>query len=123
ESDESGQFEIYVRSFPTSGEKQTVSTKGGTQPRWSPDGKELYYVAPDTRLMAVSIAASGDGQTLDAGAPVPLFPTRLANGAGIAPGEAQYVVAPDGRFLLNTVVDDASVPITVLLNWDAMLKQ
>jgi hypothetical protein len=101
-----------------------VSTGGGTQPRWRRDGKELYYVAPDARLMAVSVAVSADGQTVDASAPVPLFATRLASGAGFAPGEQQYTVAPDGRFLLNTVVDEASAsPITVVLNWRAALKK
>ncbi len=124
ESNESGSFEIYVRSFPAAGGKWAVSTAGGTQPRWRRDGKELYYVAPDTRLMAVSITATADGQTLDASAPVPLFPTRLASGPGFAPGEAQYEVAPDGRFLLNTVVDESSAPpITITLNWTAALKK
>jgi serine/threonine protein kinase/Tol biopolymer transport system component len=124
ESNESGRFEIYIRSFPAEGSKWPVSTGGGTQPRWRRDGKELYYVAPDARLMAVSVAVSADGQTVDASAPVPLFATRLASGAGFAPGEQQYTVAPDGRFLLNTVVDEASAsPITVVLNWTAASRK
>jgi hypothetical protein len=74
-------------------------------------------------MMAVSITVSTDGQTLEASAPVRLFPTRLASGAGFAPGEQQYAVAPDGRFLLNAVVDEAKAsPITVVLNWTAGLK-
>ena len=124
ESNETGSFEIYIRSFPAAGGKLVVSTAGGTQPRWRRDGKELYYVAPDTRLMAVSITASADEQTLEASAPVPLFPTRLASGPGFAPGEAQYDVALDGRFLLNTIVDESSAPpITIMLNWTTALKK
>jgi hypothetical protein len=123
ESNESGPFEIYVRSFPTGDSKRPVSIGGGTQPRWKRDGREIYYVAPDARMMAVSVAVSADGKTVDASAPVALFPTRLASGAGFAPGEQQYAVAPDGRFLLNTVVDEAKAsPITVVLNWTAGLK-
>jgi Tol biopolymer transport system component len=63
QSNESGQFETYIRSFPVTGEKWEMSTRGGTQPRWRHNGKELYYVAPDARLMAVSITASADGWT------------------------------------------------------------
>src|SRR5262249_47342260 len=123
ESNESGSFEVYVRPFPA-GAKSIVSKGGGTQPRWSRDGKELYYVAPDTRLMAGTVAVSADGATIDAKAPVPLFPVRLATGAGFAPGEPQYAVAPDGRFLLNTVADESNAsPITVVLNWRALLKK
>jgi hypothetical protein len=124
ESNESGPVQIYIRAFPSAGGKTVVSTIGGTQPRWRHDGKELYYVAPDARLMAVSITASADGQTVDASAPVPLFWVRLASSSGFAPGETQYAVAPDGRFLLNTVVDQANAsPITVVLNWTAALKK
>jgi Tol biopolymer transport system component len=123
ESNESGRFEIYVRSFPGDSSKVPVSIGGGTQPRWRRDSREIYYVAPDSRMMAVSITVSADGKTVDASAPVALFPTRLARGAGFAPGEQQYAVAPDGRFLLNTVVDEAKAsPITVVLNWTAGLK-
>ena len=124
ESNESGRFEIYLRSFPTGDSKWTISTGGGTQPRWRRDSREIYYVAQDARMMAVSLTVSTDGKTVERSAPVALFPTRLASGAGFAPGEQQYAVAPDGRFLLNTVVDEASAsPITVVLNWTAALRK
>ena len=72
----------------------------------------------------MALTESADGQTLEAGAPVPLFPTRLASGAGLVPGRSQYVVAPDGRFLLNAVVDESSAsPITVVLNWQAQVRK
>ena len=76
ESNESGQVAIYVRPFPGPGGQWQVSNAGGTQPRWRSDGTELFYVTPDGRLMAVPIAAGADGQALEAGAPMPLFPTR-----------------------------------------------
>ena len=100
---------------------------GGTQPRWRPDGKELFYVAPDGRLMAVSIAVGADKQTLETSPPVPLFATRLASGSGITGlyrPKPQYAVAPDGRFLMNVAVEGATAsPITIVLNWDTALKK
>jgi Tol biopolymer transport system component len=122
ESNESGRLEVYVQPFPDAGGKWQASIAGGTQPRWRHDGKELYYVAPDARLMAVPMAVSPDGKTLDLGVPAPLFRTRLASGTGVIPGRPEYAVAPDGRFLMNTVVEDtAPSPITIVLNWEAGL--
>ena len=59
ESNESGRYEIYVRGFPQTGGKWLVSVAGGTQPRWRRDGREIYYVAPDNKLMAVEVKPSG----------------------------------------------------------------
>jgi Tol biopolymer transport system component len=124
-SNETGRNEVYVRPFPGPGGKWQLSAGGGIYPRWSRDGREVYYVATDGRLTAVPIAVSGD--TLSPGAPIPLFAARLAAGANISIGglsKAQYTVARDGRFLLNVAVDDAMVsPITVVLNWEAALKR
>jgi serine/threonine protein kinase len=125
-SNESGQFEVYVRPFPDAGGKWQVSTGGGTQPRWGRNGQEILYVAPDARLMAAPIRVVQGG--IDAGAPVALFPTRLATGSNIiAAGynaSAQYAVAPDGRFLVNINADDAvASPITIVLNWRAGLPK
>ncbi len=127
-SNESGRYEIYVQPFPVSGGKWQVSTAGGTQPRWQRAGHELFYVAPDNRLMAVPIRLASNARAPDAGTPVVLFPTRLASGAGITPAgfdsRAQYAVALDGRFLLNVDATDAvTSPITVVLNWTAGLKK
>jgi hypothetical protein len=85
-------------------------------------------MAPDNRLMAVPIRIASDQRALNPGAPVPLFPTRLAAGTNIAQtgfgSKAQYAVAPDGRFLLNVTADDAVIPpITVVLNWTAGLSR
>jgi hypothetical protein len=73
------------------------------------------------------MAVGADSQTLEAGAPVPLFATRLASGVNIPGGvmsKPQYAVASDGRFLMNVAVEGATAPpITVVLNWDAALKK
>ncbi|MEQ1912457.1 MAG: hypothetical protein ABMA15_26785, partial [Vicinamibacterales bacterium] len=121
-SNESRRFEVMVRPFPGPGETVQVSAAGGSQVRWRQDGKELYYVAPDGRMMAVPIVANKNGQTLDVGAPMPLFTTRLATGSNVTGAKPQYAVASDGRFLLNARVDDGtSPPLTVVVNWSDAL--
>jgi Tol biopolymer transport system component len=126
QSDESGRSEIYVRPFVQPGEARTdseatsgrwqVSTAGGIHPLWRSDGKELYYLDPVGTMMAAPITVAGS--TFEPGTPVVLFPTRiLGGGADIQQGR-QYDVARDGRFLINTVVDSAGSPITLLQNWD-----
>jgi Tol biopolymer transport system component len=127
-SNESGRAEIYVRPFPSPGGKWQVSTAGGNQPRWRRDGKELFYVAPDNRLMAVPLGLAADTSAVVVGEPMVLFPTRLASGAGIGPPgsifAAQYDVATDGRFLMNVAVEEATAPpITIVQNWLAALKK
>jgi hypothetical protein len=123
-SNESGRLEVYVQSFPRPGERIRISNSGGSQVRWAPDGRELYYVAPDNRLMAVPLIRDTNGATLTAGEPQPLFETRLAYGANVSGSKPQYAVAHGGRFLLNVRVDEARpLPITILLNGTAMLPR
>ena len=78
--------------------------------------------------MAVPIRLAPDTHALEAGAPVALFPTRLATGVNIATAgfqaRAQYAVAPDGRFLMNIAADEpVTSPITIVQNWTAGLKK
>ncbi len=109
--------DVYIQSFPQPGRLHQVSTAGGQTARWSADGKELFYIAPDFSLMAVPIAVVGS--SLRVGTPVRLFQTRMFTG-GLG---RNYSVAADGRFLINvTTADLAAVPITVILNWSAGLK-
>jgi len=124
ESNESKTMQIFIRPFSGPGSQWQISTEGGSQPRWRPDGKELFYIAPDGRLMAVPIAVGADPQTLQRGVPVPLFPTGLASGASISGlmSKPQYTVASDGRFLMNMTLEATAPPITVVLNWDTTLK-
>jgi Tol biopolymer transport system component len=118
-SDESGKMEIYVESFPTSSGKVKVSSEGGVNPSWRRDGKELFYLALDQKLMAVEVKP---GSTFQPGVPRALFQTRVSGEVG---SSKHYTVTKDGqRFLVNMPVEGASSnPITVVLNWTAGLQQ
>jgi Tol biopolymer transport system component len=119
-SDESGRREVYVRDFapdrvPAVGSARlTISAAGGQKPRWRPDGREIYYIGPDRKMMAVPVKL---GPTFEAGVAVPLFDTNVA-------GTYSYDVTADGRFLINTFSDEASSsPIVVVMNWQTALKK
>jgi eukaryotic-like serine/threonine-protein kinase len=118
QSNETGQFEIYLQRFPGPGGRQRISNAGGAQVRWRRNGRELFYVALDGRLMAVPIRFAPDGQAVDAGTPSPLFATHVG-GAVSGLDRQQYVVSPDGqRFLMSVVPEDPNPPpIVVILNW------
>lgn len=121
-SDESGSDEIYVREFSSvssqrsgdAAEKWLISKRGGSDPRWRGDGKELFYVASDGKLMSVDISAK---PVLEAGAPRPLFQ--------LPPGVIGFEVTADGRrFLIGTPVAlTAPAPFTVVLNWQMIFKR
>jgi hypothetical protein len=118
QSDESGQDEIYVQPFPGPGSKWPVSTSGGTQVRWRRDGKELFYVALDGRLVAVPIQLGSSTKPPEVGAAVPLFAPPLGGAIQQADFRHQYMVSADGqRFLVATVGEPTISPITVILNW------
>ena len=129
QSNESGRPEIYVRAFVAPGEtgaKATggqwqVSTSGGIMPAWRSDGRELYYVDPTGAMMAAPITVTPSA--IEPGAPVKLFPTRVFSGGVDAQQGPQYSVAPDGRFLINTELDVADPPITLLMNWNPDAKK
>ncbi|MDQ3347408.1 MAG: hypothetical protein M3545_05520 [Acidobacteriota bacterium] len=95
-----------------------VSTDGGAQVRWNPNGKELFYIATDDRLMAVPIRFVSNGKAVEPGAPLGLFATKVGSTA-INTNRQQYAVSPDGQsFVMNSVLEGASTPpITVILNW------
>jgi len=117
-SNESGRFEVRVQTFPLSDRQWTVSTSGGYEPRWRADGREMYYLSLDQKLMAVGI---GPGPSF--GKPTELFQASVA--AGVSPQRTHYVPRGDGRrFLISTPAGDAGlIPITVVLNWTAALKK
>ena len=81
QSDESGRYQIYLRPFPGPGERIAVTVDGGTQPRWRRDGRELFYLSPDEKLVAVPIALSGDRPAPQLSPPVALFQTQISGGA------------------------------------------
>ena len=116
-SDETGRYEIYVQTFPKPGGKWQVSVNGGTHPVWSRDGKELYFIGLDGKLMAVDVKGGTSGD-FEAGTPEALFDSHI--------GEDQFTwfdVTKDGRFLIPTVVEQSGAPITVVLNWTSLLKK
>ncbi len=119
QSNESGRFEIYVQAFPEPGRKVIVSKGGGTLPRWRRDGRELYYVAPDDKLMAVPVAP---GANFGTGTPVPLFDV---GSYGRRNNRYVYDVSADGQkiLLLRPLEDATTRPLTVVQHWTALLKK
>jgi serine/threonine protein kinase len=117
-SDETGKQEVYVQQFPESNGKIIVSRGGGQSPRWRGDGRELYYISPDRRMMAVPITYTPQ---FDSGLPQPLFADVDLRDL---PVTAQYDVSADGqRFLLNRAVGElGSRPLTIVQNWTAALE-
>jgi len=106
---------IVVQPFPGPGGRIEISRGSGAQPTWARDGRQIFYIAPDRKLMAVSF----DPRHKSAGAPRVLFQTRI-----IAPNffATQYDVSADGRFLINSVPSNYSSPLALLTGWTAHLK-
>ncbi len=118
QSNESGRAEIYVQSFPEAGNKSPVSTNGGTQVRWSRDGKELFYVDRNGQLTAVPIRLGSSMQAPDVGRPVALFAPPLGSAVQQGDDRHQYMLSPDGqRILIATVAEGLTAPISIILNW------
>ena len=119
-SDETGNDEVYVQSFPALGTKVRISTNGGVQPRWRRDGKELFYLAPDGAIMTALINMTGPG--FQAEAPVTLCtPPKAPLPAIFA---SVFEVSADGRRFLILAPSNSDAPgINVVVNWDAGLKR
>jgi serine/threonine protein kinase/Tol biopolymer transport system component len=116
ESNESGRVEIFVQPLDAAATKTQVSNNGGGQVRWRADGRELFYIAPDGRLMSVMATIASDGRRLDLAAPQALFMTRVES---VPPGGTlhTFAVSADGRrFLMNTFVEQGGSPIGVIVN-------
>jgi Tol biopolymer transport system component len=107
---------VIVQPFPGPGGRIEISRGNGAQPTWARDGKQIFYIAPDRKLMAVSF----DPQHKSAGVSRVLFQTRI-----IAPSfyGTQYDVSADGRFLINSVPSNYSSPLTVVTGWTAHLQR
>jgi serine/threonine protein kinase/Tol biopolymer transport system component len=116
-SNESGQAEIYVQSFPAGGSKSRISMGGGVQPRWRGDGREIFFLAPDGTMMAARLdTATG----FNAMVPRPLFQTNITSRQNNHP----YVVTRDGqRFLIPVSDQSAASQMTVVLNWLAGVQK
>jgi Tol biopolymer transport system component len=113
-SSETGRDEVYVVPFPAGGAKWQVSQKGGGEPRWSRDGRELFYVDRSNRI--VSVELTGTGGAFAIGSSRPLFACRVG-------GNWRYDVAPDGQRFLVTVAPEGEVspPITLVSHWTSSL--
>jgi serine/threonine protein kinase/Tol biopolymer transport system component len=116
-SDESGSNQVYIAPFPGPGGKWQASRAGGSEPRWRGDGKELFFLAPDNKLMAVEVNAKEF--TLEIGNAQLLFEVHPATSPG-----THYDVTGDGkRFLVDSSGEGSSAPITLVVNWTADLKR
>jgi serine/threonine protein kinase len=118
ESNKTGRTEVYLRPFPGPADDWRASIDGGSQARWNPNGKELFYIGPDGRLMSVPIRFSSDGRNPEFGTPLGLFATNVGS-PGTPVFRQQYLVAGDAQsFVMNSIVGGGSAsPITVILNW------
>jgi serine/threonine protein kinase/Tol biopolymer transport system component len=120
-SSETGNWEVYVSPFPGFGSKWQVSRGGGEEPRWRRDGKELFYLAPDGKLMAADVKI---GAGLEAGFPNGLFITHLRQPISAMDFYSYDVTADGQKFLVNTKVDTlSSAPLSVILNWQAEVEK
>ncbi len=110
--------EVYVRTFPLSEKKWLVSTRGGNQPLWRKDGKELFYVEPSGRLMSVDVQ-SGTTTVFQHGVPQALFEVKNLEEGGR--GIYRYAVSPDGQSFYVLTKDSSSLQLNGALNWTADL--
>ena len=124
QSDKTGRFEIYVQPFPGPGPDARVSIDGGAQVRWNPNGKELFYIAADDRLMAVPIGFASNGRDRRGGTPVGLFATNVGSAATDA--EPATIRGCSGRPVVRDELRSRrsqTSPITVILNWKPTQSQ
>ena len=113
-SDETSRKEVYVVGFPKLDGKWQISTGGGDRPVWSRDGKELYFISADQKMMSVGIKS---GDRFDYTAPKPLFDTPISP-------FASFDIAKDGRFLIPVPMEQGGASeIDVIVNWTAALKR
>ena len=119
QSDESGQFEVYLQAFPGPGQRFRVSSAGGGAPRWRADGGELFYLTPEGTIMTVALRFVRD--EVQAGVPQALFKAPIG---AVQLTVDQYDVTPDGqRFLvLKQAPEPGQPPLTVVVNWDSGLQ-
>jgi len=114
QSDETGQNEIYIASFPDARRKLQVTSGGGTFPQWGPEGRELFYISGDGMLTVINLRNGADG--LEPSSPQRLFPLAASTYT-----ESPFEVSPDGkRILVNQA--ERNTQLDVVVNWPLLLR-
>ena len=117
-STETGRNEIYVQPFPPTGKRWPVSSRGGRQPMWRADGKELFFLADDAKFYVVDVRDKPD--EFDFGTPRFLFDMRT----NAFNARYNYIPSRDGqRFLVNSLVESDSAPINIIANWQRAVSR
>ena len=116
QSDETGRYEVYISAFPQPHGRFPISTGGGQYPEWGANGRELFYVAPDNKLMVVDLTITAD--KVHPSAERALFTLPIIDN-----GWNPYDTIDGQRFLVRAVPQQASPPLTVIVNWPALLKK
>jgi Tol biopolymer transport system component len=120
-SNETGNWEVYVSAFPNPVGKWQVSRGGGEEPRWRRDGKELFYLSGDGKMMAVAV---GSGSNFGAGPPATLFQTHRRQPVSAMDFFSYDVTADGTRFLINTRLDEPNAaPLSIILNWASEMEK
>jgi Tol biopolymer transport system component len=115
QSNESGEFQVYVQPASGGSGRWQLSTEGGLYPRWNREGTELFFIAPPNRMMVVPVSVDDGFQV---GVPRLLFEASLP-----LSGEAPYDVTPDGERFVVELQRNAASPITLVTNWTALLER
>ena len=119
-TDRSSRTEVWIARFPNGEDSRQISVNGGTNPRWSRDGEDLFFVSADNQMMASSV--DPDTSPLDPGIPTALF--ELSNNVGLFDRSmSPYSVSPDGElFLVLVLADVPQPPIHIIVNWQVLLE-
>jgi hypothetical protein len=117
-SGKSWRNEVYIDSFPRPRGEKMISIGGGLYPQWGADARELFYVSPDFKLIVVNLKLTADSVR-------PSVPRELFRLPAVDTGYCPYEASRDGqRFLVRAVPEHAaSQPLTVIVNWPALLKE
>ena len=119
-SNETDTHEVYVQPFPPTGAKWQVSRGGGGEPSWGRDGRELFYLSPDGRIVAVAVGTKGSQFAVG---PVTILTQTRITGFERVDQAGQFTVTTDGQRFLVANAAEATRPISLLLNWKAALKR
>jgi Tol biopolymer transport system component len=118
-SGQAGNYEVFVQAFPPAGARWQISKNGGRQPQWAPDGKQLFYISPEKKLIAVDVDGSTPRFVVKSSRV--LVDTRVGGWERTHLGNP-YAISADGTRLLVANASDESLPVTVMLNWLSQMR-